>query len=136
MDRKEFVFYLINKVFRPFVYLVLLVSGIYFLAKAVNNSEGIERTFIYGGLFVIAVLFVFGLLLFVFDSAWAKVSDGIKKPMKKANTILQYALIPVGLYYCYINWENHKWTMIGLATFYLFIFFYKKLIVKHEAESE
>jgi hypothetical protein len=125
MTREEFIFHSINKVYKPIFYLILFLLGLNFLTNAYKNESGIERSFIYAGLFVIGLILILGILTFLFNTIWQGTPDKIKAFIHKASNVLSYILIPFAIYICYIRWENNKWSIIGFAVIFLLTNFNK-----------
>jgi len=126
MNRKEFIYYLMNKVVKPILYLVLLIIGLYFLKNAFTDKLGTERALIYAGLVIIAVLFIMSLLSLLFDSLWKKTPEKVKISVRKADTILTYALLPFLAYLIYIKWNSNKWGIIVFLAIFLIQYFKNK----------
>ncbi|WP_333600705.1 hypothetical protein [Flavobacterium sp.] len=115
-----------NKVVKPILYLVLLIIGLYFLKNAFTDKLGTERTLIYAGLVIIAVLFIMSLLSLLFDSLWKKTPEKVKISVRKADTILIYALLPFLAYLIYIKWNSDKWGIIVFLAIFLIQYFKNK----------
>ena len=113
-----------NKVFKPVVYIIFLLIGIYFLKNAFNEKLGAERAFIYAALVIIVVLFIMSLLSILFDFIWKKAPEKVKISLRKADKILTYALIPFAIYLIYIKWNSDKWGIIVFSAI-CFIYYFK-----------
>ncbi|MGC4039336.1 MAG: hypothetical protein QM710_00680 [Flavobacterium sp.] len=127
MNRKEFIYHIINKALKPAIYLALLILGVFFLINSYKKESGIERGFLFGTLIVIAVLFVMNMLSLLSDAVWKKVPEKAKLLIKKSDTILFFILLPFLIYLIYIKWnETNKWGLIGFIAVSLFLYFKNK----------
>jgi hypothetical protein len=125
MTRKDFIFNIIEKVFKPLFYLCLLIYLIYFFKNTIF-SNGLERLLVITLLILTGLILISNVLKNLFKSLWNKIPEKLKSILNFSKKIINYIAIVFFLFLIYNYWNEKKVIIIFLGLAFLFHFFIER----------
>jgi len=125
MTRKDFIFNIIEKVFKPLFYLCLLIYLIYFFKNTIF-SNGLERLLVITLLILTGLILISNVLKNLFKSLWNKIPEKLKLILNFSRKIINYIAIVFFLFLIYNYWNEKKVIIIFLGLAFLFQFFIER----------